>query len=83
MVMHKKYGDQTDRYARAFRKQWDFIRKSLLDPTHGGWYWETTREGKLVGDGSKANAWKANYHTSRALMNVATIYGQLEPDKRP
>src|SRR4051794_23660277 len=83
MVMHRKYGDQTDRYARAFRKQWDFIRKSLLDPTHGGWYWETTREGKLVGDGSKANAWKANYHTSRALMNVATIYGQLEPDKRP
>ena len=32
MVMHKKYGDQTDRYARAFRKQWDFIRKSPARP---------------------------------------------------
>ena len=30
-----------------------------------------TRDGKLIGDGAKASQWKANYHTSRALMNVA------------
>jgi mannobiose 2-epimerase len=83
MVMHKRYGSQTDRYARAFRKQWDSIRKTLIDPEYGGWYWETTREGRLVGDGSKANAWKANYHTSRALMNVTRLYEELEPGKRP
>jgi mannobiose 2-epimerase len=71
LLLHRKFGDRTDRYWRAFLKQWGFIEQHLLDPFHGGWYSETTREGKLIGDGSKASQWKANYHTSRALMNVA------------
>ena len=75
LLMHRKYGDRNDRYWKAFLKQWDFIEKHLLDAVHGGWYSETTREGKLLGDGAKANQWKANYHTSRALMNVARMLG--------
>jgi len=74
--MHRKYGDHTDRYWKSFLKQWDFIEKHLVDPIHGGWYAETTREGRLLGDGGKASQWKANYHTSRALMNVARMLGQ-------
>ncbi len=76
LVMHQRFGGQTDRYARAFRQQWDFIEKHLIDPVHGGWFAGTTREGTLIGDGAKANPWKANYHTSRALMNVATRLSQ-------
>jgi cellobiose epimerase len=76
LLMHQKYGARTDRYWKAFLKQWDFIEKHLLDPIHGGWFSETTRDGKLLGDGSKANPWKANYHTSRALMNVARTLGK-------
>ena len=83
MVMHKKYGGQTDRYGKAFRKQWSFIQSHQLDPVHGGWFWSTTREGVLIGDGAKANQWKANYHTSRAMMNVASMYRELEPSQRP
>jgi cellobiose epimerase len=79
LLIHRKYGDRTDRYARAFLKQWDFIAKHLLDPVHGGWYSETTREGKLIGNGQKASQWKANYHTSRALMNVAKELGEIKP----
>ena len=73
LVMDRKYGGKTDRYARAFRKQWDFIRAHMLDPAHGGWFPETQRDGTLHGDGAKANPWKANYHTSRALMNVVNL----------
>lgn len=73
LFMHRKYGDRTDRYWQAFLKQWEFIEKHLVDPVHGGWYAETTSDGKLQGDGAKANPWKANYHTSRALMNVARM----------
>jgi mannobiose 2-epimerase len=80
VLMHQKYGDRTDRYEKAFWKQWNFIEKHLLDPVHGGWYWDTTREGNLTGDGAKSNAWKANYHTSRALMNVAKM---LEKRQEP
>lgn len=77
LLMHWKYGDRTDRYWTAFSKEWDFIEDHFIDPIHGGWYWSTTREGRFIGDGSKANQWKANYHTSRALMFVARLLGML------
>ncbi len=48
LVMHHKYGRKTDRYARAFRKQWDFIETHMIDPDHGGWFAETTRDGTLM-----------------------------------
>jgi cellobiose epimerase len=79
LLMHWKNGDQTDRYGLAFLKMWDFIEKHLLDPVSGGWYQQTTRAGRLLGDGGKANNWKANYHTSRAMINVAKLLGMF-PD---
>jgi cellobiose epimerase len=82
LVMHHKFGMRTDRYSKAFRKQWDFIEKHMIDPVHGGWFAETARDGTRIGDGAKANPWKANYHTSRALMNVATLLGREDP-RRP
>jgi mannobiose 2-epimerase len=72
----------TDRYAKAFVKQWNFIEHHMIDPVHGGWFAETTREGKLLGDGTKASQWKANYHTARALMNVAIMLQQMN-ESRP
>ena len=77
LLMHVKYKESTDRYGKAFLKQWSFIEKHMIDPVHGGWYAETTRDGKLIGDGAKAQQWKANYHTSRALMNVARMLAQM------
>ncbi len=81
LVMHHKFGMKTDRYARAFRKQWGFIETHMIDHQHGGWFAETARDGTLIGDGAKANPWKANYHTSRALMNSATLLGQPGGDR--
>jgi mannobiose 2-epimerase len=78
LVMHRKFGRETDRYARSFRKQWGFIEAHQIDPQSGGWFGETTREGKLIGDGKKATQWKANYHTGRALMNVSTLLSEME-----
>lgn len=79
LLMHRKHGDTTDLYWKLFRKQWAFIEGHLLDPVHGGWFMDTTRDGALIGDGRKATQWKANYHTSRALMNVAKMLGEIEP----
>ena len=63
----------------AFRKQWEFIDKHMIDPVHGGWFAETTRDGTLHGDGAKASPWKANYHTSRAMMNVVNLLTTAGP----
>ncbi|MGE3818226.1 MAG: AGE family epimerase/isomerase [Isosphaeraceae bacterium] len=78
LLFHSKYGDQTNRYWEAFLRQWDFIENHQIDSQRGGWYGEVTREGRLIGDGRKATQWKANYHTARALMNVARMLGDLE-----
>jgi mannobiose 2-epimerase len=85
LLMHKTYGAKTDRYGKAFLKEWSFIERHLIDPVHGGWYMGTTREGTLIGDGRKATQWKANYHTARAMMGVATMLGEIEraQAKRP
>ncbi|WP_165222492.1 AGE family epimerase/isomerase [Aquisphaera insulae] len=73
LLMDAKYGRETDRYRRAFLMQWSFIRAHMLDPKFDGWFAETEREGDLRGDGAKASPWKANYHTSRAMMNVVRM----------
>jgi mannobiose 2-epimerase len=78
LLMDRKFGGSSDRYRDAFFKEWRFIDAHLLDPVNGGWYMGTTREGTLIGDGRKATQWKANYHTSRALMSVATMLREQE-----
>ena len=78
LLMHTKFGKTTDRYMHAFLKQWGFIASHQLDPANGGWFGEVTRSGDLVGDGHKATPWKANYHTSRALMNVSRMLGEIQ-----
>jgi mannobiose 2-epimerase len=77
LLMHQYDKRRTDRYSKAFWKQWAFIEKHMIDPIDGGWYSETTRDGRLIGNGDKANQWKANYHTSRALMNVVRTLDTL------
>lgn len=78
LLLHRRYGGRTDRYWRAFLRQWDFIERHLIDPEHGGWFEVATRAGELIGDGRKANPWKANYHTARALMGVARRLADIE-----
>ncbi|MFO0889681.1 MAG: AGE family epimerase/isomerase [Isosphaeraceae bacterium] len=73
VVIDRRFGRETDRYLQAFRKQWDFIEKHMIDPQYGGWFGETARDGALRGDGAKATPWKVNYHHSRAMMNVARM----------
>jgi mannobiose 2-epimerase len=81
LLMHRRFGTGTDRYWKAFLKQWAFIEAHQLDREHGGWYGETTRPGERIGAGPKATQWKANYHTSRALMNVATMLGEMVKER--
>lgn len=82
LLMHHRFGGQTDRYGKAFLKEWEFIRTYQLDRELGGWFGEVTREGKLIGDGPKANSWKANYHTGRAMMNVVKTLDKMDNDAK-
>lgn len=70
LLMHEKYGRETDRYFRDFQLQWVFIKDRLVDHEFGGLFDTVERDGKPTGY-VKARIWKAAYHDGRALLNVS------------
>lgn len=77
LLMHERFGEETARYWKAFRKQWAFIRQHQVDPVHGGWHGQVSREGVPMGSDEKASPWKANYHNGRALMSCVRMLRRL------
>jgi mannobiose 2-epimerase len=69
LLMHDLHGNQTDRYWKAFQRQWEFIRDCQIDQQCGGLYNTVERDGTVTDDG-KSEIWKAAYHDGRALLNV-------------
>jgi mannobiose 2-epimerase len=70
LLMHEKYGRQTDVYFRAFQQQWQFIKIYQTDNQFHGIYEMVDAEGIPVSP-NKGRIWKAAYHDGRALLNVS------------
>lgn len=69
LMMHERYGRQTDVYFRAFQRQWSFIKNYQVDPEFHGVFNQVGEDGKpLVA--TKGEIWKGAYHDGRALLNV-------------
>jgi mannobiose 2-epimerase len=70
--MYRHYGEFDVQYGQKFIAQWGFIKRSLIDAEHGGWFNTVSESGvHPPGEHSKANLWKTAYHETRALLNVA------------
>jgi mannobiose 2-epimerase len=69
LLMHERYGRDTDAYFKAFQRQWEFIRDRQVDGEFRGLYDTVGRDGTPT-DTPKARIWKAAYHDGRALLNV-------------
>jgi mannose/cellobiose epimerase-like protein (N-acyl-D-glucosamine 2-epimerase family) len=76
LLMHQRYGKQTDIYFKAFQLQWDFIRKYQIDSEFHGVYQLVSADGKPTST-VKGNIWKAAYHDGRALLNVSERLNRL------
>lgn len=70
LLMHEKYGSQTDLYFQVFQKQWNFIKTYQVDAQFHGIYPLVAADGTPV-ETDKGGNWKAAYHDGRALMNVS------------
>ena len=70
LLMHEKYGQQTDAYFKAFEQQWRFIKTYQIDSEFHGIYEMVGPDGNPVNP-SKGRIWKAAYHDGRALLNVS------------
>ena len=61
-------------YRKLFERQWEYMKKNVIDAEHGEWYPDALDAG---GDpkANKASEWKAGYHGGRALMNAVDWLG--------
>ena len=76
LLMHEKYGQQTDVYFRAFQQQWNFIKNYQADSKFHGIYPTIGADGTAV-ETDKGQNWKAAYHDGRALLNVTERLNKL------
>jgi len=72
LLMSELFPEQEE-YYQAFRKQWEYINRYLIDHEHGGWYEEGLDKSPEQADAPKGKDWKVNYHTMRALMNCINM----------
>jgi cellobiose epimerase len=79
LLMHEKYGRQTDTYFKAFQKQWEFIKTYQIDPQFYGVYEMVSPDGIPV-NANKGRIWKGAYHDGRALLNVSDRLRKLAQD---
>ncbi len=76
LLLHERYGQQTDVYWRAFQLQWQWIRRYQVDSEFQGEYELIRTDGTPLFMG-KGRMWKASYHEARALMNVSERLDRL------
>jgi len=69
LLLMSKLFPQDKKYDEAFRKQWEYMNKYLIDHEYGGWYKDGLDKSPEQLKGAKGSDWKVNYHESRALMN--------------
>lgn len=56
---------------------WDFIDRTMIDKTHGEWYWKVTREGMPDPSRMKVDLWKCPYHNGRMCFEVMARLDRL------
>jgi mannobiose 2-epimerase len=77
--LHKQTGKASNK--ARLTQTLNFIKTHLLDKRDGEWYWQTGPTGGAplafnaggvnFAPTVKGNAWKASYHTGRALLRLA------------
>jgi len=69
LLMSDLFPDEKQNYLEKFYRQWTYIKTYLVDNENGGWYWSGIDKEPNDQYNPKSSIWKANYHTSRALIN--------------
>lgn len=49
---------------------WEFIKRHLIDYSHGEWFWSLRADGTVNQDDDKAGFWKCPYHNSRMCIEL-------------
>jgi len=66
--LYQYFGDE-EAMGKALRN-WEFVKKYLIDNEEGEWHWSLRRDGTVNLDDDKAGFWKCPYHNSRMCLEM-------------
>ncbi len=69
LMMSEIYPNDKMGYYKKFCEQWNYIKDYLIDKKYGGFYWGGIDEVPGNKTSPKSTIWKADYHTTRGLIN--------------
>ena len=69
LMMSEIFPNDKINYYGKFCEQWNYIKNYLIDKIHGGFYWGGIDEVPDLKTYPKGTIWKADYHTTRGLIN--------------
>ncbi|MFO7446719.1 MAG: AGE family epimerase/isomerase [Ignavibacteriaceae bacterium] len=78
LLMSRLFPNDKTNYYEKFCKQWEYVKKYLLDKEYGGWYHGGIDKVPDEKYSPKSTIWKCNYHTSRSLINCLKILKSKE-----
>lgn len=76
-LLHFRFSAETSEYHRRFQETWSFVDRHMIDRRFGGWFGTVSENGRKRLDPRKGHAWKAAYHTVRALLTTSAAFGRL------
>ena len=69
LIMSQLFPEELNTYFNKFLLEWDYIKKYQWDNEYGGWYLGGIDKAPDMKYMEKANIWKADYHTTRGMIN--------------
>ena len=69
LMMSQIFPNDKMNYYMKFCEQWNYIKNYLIDKKYGGFYWGGIDEVPGNKTYPKGTIWKADYHTTRGLIN--------------
>jgi mannobiose 2-epimerase len=69
LMMSQLFPGEKSFYYTKFLEMWDYNKKYEIDNEYGGWYWSGLDKSPAAKYRPKADIWKADYHSSRAMIN--------------
>lgn len=73
LLLFSRIFPEQKKYYKLFLKQWEYIKKYLIDPVNGDWYWGSLEKEPFYIHEPKSTIWKCTYHTGRTLMNCIKV----------
>jgi mannobiose 2-epimerase len=73
LLLFSKIFPDEPRYSSYFLRQWNYVKKYIIDAEHGDWFEGGIDKEPHFRTGMRSHMWKCTYHTGRTLMNCITM----------